>query len=41
MSSTAANTTNDVSSEIPLFRTIVFAMANTTAVLTDLVLVIT
>jgi hypothetical protein len=41
MTSTAANATNDVSSEVSLFRTIVFAMAHTTAILTDLVFIVT
>jgi len=40
MASTATNTTYDVSSKVALFRTIVFSMTNTTAVLTDLVLVV-
>jgi hypothetical protein len=41
MSSTAANTTNDVSSKVLLFRAIVFAMTNSTAILANLILVIT
>jgi hypothetical protein len=40
MSGAAANTTDDVSSEVPLLRTIVFAVAHTAAILADLVFVI-
>jgi hypothetical protein len=40
MSSAAANTTNDVSSEVPLLRTVVFAMTHTATILADLVFVI-
>ena len=39
--STTTHTTNDVSGEVTLFGAVVFAMADTTAVLADLVLVIT
>jgi hypothetical protein len=41
MSGAAANSTNDVSSEVSLFGAVVFAMTDTSAVLTDLVFVIT
>lgn len=40
MSGAAANTTNDVSSEVPLLRTIVFAMTHTATILADLIFVI-
>jgi hypothetical protein len=40
MSGAAANTTNDVSSEVPLFRTVVFAVTHTATILADLVFVI-
>lgn len=41
MSSAAANPTNNISSEVPLFGTIVFAMANATTILTDLIFIVT
>jgi hypothetical protein len=41
MSGTAANTTNDVSSEVPLLRTVVFAVTHTATILADLVFVVT
>ena len=40
MASASANTADDVSSEVSCFRTVVFAMANSTAVLADLVFVV-
>jgi len=40
MSGAAANTTNDVSSEVPLLRTVVFAMTHTPTILADLVFII-
>jgi hypothetical protein len=41
MSSAATNTTDDVSSKVSLFGAIVFAVANATTVLTDLVFIVT
>ena len=41
MSSTATHTANDVSSEVTLLRTVVFAVTDPTTILADLVLVIT
>lgn len=38
---TTANTTNNISCEVALLRTVIFAMSKATAVLADLVLVIT
>jgi hypothetical protein len=40
MSGAAANTTNDVSSEVSLLRTIIFAVAHTATILADLVFVV-
>jgi hypothetical protein len=40
MSGAAANTTNDVSSEVPLFRAVVFAVTHTAAILADLIFVV-
>jgi hypothetical protein len=40
MSGAAANTTNDVSSEVPLFRTVVFAVTHTATILADLIFVV-
>jgi hypothetical protein len=40
MSGAAANTTNDVSSEVPLLRTVVFAVTHTAAILADLIFVV-
>lgn len=41
MSSAATHTANDVSSEVTLLRAVVFAMADATTVLADLVFVVT
>jgi len=41
VASTSANSTNDVSSKVALFRAVIFPVANTTAVLADLVFVVT
>lgn len=41
MPSTPADVTDDVSCEILLFRTVVFTVSKTTAILTDLVFVVT
>lgn len=41
MSGTAANTTNDVSSEVSLLRTVVFAVTDTTTILAYLIFVVT
>jgi hypothetical protein len=41
MPSAAADTTNDVSSDVPLLRTVVFAVTDVTTVLAELILVIT
>lgn len=40
MARTPADTTDDVGSEVALFRAVVLAMSNTTAVLADLVLIV-
>lgn len=41
MASATTDTTYDVSGKVPLFRAVVFAMADAPTVLTDLVLVVT
>jgi hypothetical protein len=41
VSSAATHTANDVSSEVTLLRAVVFAMADATTVLADLVFVVT
>jgi hypothetical protein len=40
MTGTSANSTDDVSSEISLFRTIIFSMAYTAAILAYLIFVV-
>lgn len=41
MSSAATHTANDVSSEVTLLRTVVFAVTDATTILADLVFVVT
>lgn len=41
MTSAATNTTDDISCEVPLLRTVIFAMPDASTVLADLVFIVT